>query len=168
MEPRDRSIDNQPLLLGLDIGGTKTALILGDLEANVLCRVEIPTPAGEPFEPAIAKISAAAEALLMECKNEGSGIPKAVSVSVGGPLDIDRGILYAPPHLAAWGEAPLKASLEERLDLPVYVEHDGNAGAHGGISFWRRPRVAKYGFPDDGDRAGRGANSQRPDLSRRK
>ena len=110
MEPRDRSIDNQPLLLGLDIGGTKTALILGDLEANVLRRIEIPTPAGEPFEPAIAMISAAAEALLVECKNEGSGIPKAISVSVGGPLDIDRGILYAPPHLAAWGEAPLKAS----------------------------------------------------------
>jgi glucokinase len=57
------------------------------------------------------------------------GQPKAISVSVGGPLDIERGVLYSPPHLSTWGEAPVKAWLEEQFDLPVYVEHDGNAGA---------------------------------------
>jgi glucokinase len=117
------------LLLGLDVGGTKTALLLGDTHGRIYCRVEIPTPAAEPFEPAFAKIAAAADTFLGQCKMEGLGTPRAASVSVGGPLNIARGILYAPPHLAAWGEAPLKAQLEEHLALPVYVEHDGNAGA---------------------------------------
>ena len=117
------------LLLGFDIGGTKTALILGDTQGQILRRVEIPTPASEPFSSALPKICAAAQDLLVECRAEGLGSPRAVSVSVGGPLDIERGILFAPPHLAAWGEAPLKQYLEQEFDLPVYVEHDGNAGA---------------------------------------
>jgi glucokinase len=75
------------------------------------------------------RITAAAEALLVEARVDGTGVPLAISVAVGGPLDIERGILYAPPHLAAWGEAHLKTRLEEQFQLPVFVEHDGNAGA---------------------------------------
>ncbi len=129
MAAYNRSGEMAPILLGLDIGGTKTGLVLGNAHGEIVRRIEVPTPAGEPFEAAISMIGAAAEALLVECKVEGLGVPQAISVSVGGPLDIERGILYAPPHLAAWGEAPLKARLEEEFGLPVYVEHDGNAGA---------------------------------------
>jgi glucokinase len=130
-----RANEIAPALLGLDIGGTKTALVLGDTNGQIQRRIEMPTPAGEPFDEAIGMISAAAEALMGECKVEGLGAPVAISVSVGGPLDIERGILYAPPHLAAWGEAPLKAQLEDVLCLPVYVEHDGNAGALAEFTF---------------------------------
>jgi glucokinase len=73
--------------------------------------------------------------MLVECRAEGLDAPLAVSVSVGGPLDIARGILYAPPHLAAWGEAPLKQRLEDEFNLPVFVEHDGNAGALAEFTF---------------------------------
>ena len=121
---------NRPaLLFGLDIGGTKTGLLLGDTNGMILRRVEIPTPAAESFEIALSRIRAATNDLLGACRRDGLGIPRAVSVSVGGPLDIERGILYAPPHLAAWGEAPLKQRLGQALALPVYVQHDGNAGA---------------------------------------
>jgi glucokinase len=123
------------LLLGFDVGGTKTALILGDTTGRILRRVEIPTPAAEPFQPALEKICAAAQDLLAAGQAQGLGSVQAVSVSVGGPLDIERGILYAPPHLAAWGEAPLKQRLEEAFHLPVYVEHDGNAGALAEFTF---------------------------------
>jgi glucokinase len=129
MAEKNRSSVSAPLLLGLDIGGTKTGLVLGDVHGQILRRIEVPTPASEPFETAIGMISAAADALLVECRVEGLGVPQAISVSVGGPLDIEQGILYAPPHLAAWGEAPLKAQLTEEFGLPVHVEHDGNAGA---------------------------------------
>src|SRR4029079_4246656 len=50
-------------------------------------------------------------------------------VSIGGPLDIERGIIKSPPNLPGWDNIPLKDRLTERLNLPVYVEHDGNAGA---------------------------------------
>lgn len=129
MSNKDQARGTASMLLGLDIGGTKTGVILGNTKAEIFRRIEVPTPAQEAFEPAIDKIAAAAEGLMVECKTEGLGEPQAMSVSVGGPLDIDRGILYAPPHLAAWGEAPLKSHLQEVFGCKVYVEHDGNAGA---------------------------------------
>jgi len=37
--------------------------------------------------------------------------------------------VYSPPNLPGWDNIPLKELLWQRLGLPVYVEHDGNAGA---------------------------------------
>jgi glucokinase len=121
--------------MGLDIGGTKTGLILGNVLGDTHSRVEIPTPASEPFETALEKITAAMDAFQWQCRMDGTGTPQAISVSVGGPLDIERGVLFTPPHLAAWGEAPLKAALEDHFGLPVYLEHDGNAGALAEFTF---------------------------------
>jgi glucokinase len=117
------------LIFGWDIGGTKTGLLLGDTQGQILRRVEIVTPARLPFEAALPEMAAAGHAFLDDCLNASLPPPSVVSVSVGGPLDIARGVLFSPPHLAAWGEAPLKSRLEEAFRLPVYVEHDGNAGA---------------------------------------
>ncbi|GAG45960.1 unnamed protein product, partial [marine sediment metagenome] len=40
-----------------------------------------------------------------------------------------QGIIYSPPNLPGWDAVPLKQMLHECFELPVYVEHDGNAGA---------------------------------------
>ena len=54
----------------------------------------------------------------------------AISVSVGGPLKIAEGVLIDPPHLPGWRGVRLKERLTDEFpDLPVFVEHDGNAGA---------------------------------------
>jgi len=118
-----------PTILGIDIGGTKTALVLGTFQAEVLFREEFKTPAALPFGEAMPILAAAVRGLLAKCAALGLQSPGVISAAVGGPLDIEKGILYAPPHLAAWGEAPLKQRLVEEFGLPVYVEHDGNAGA---------------------------------------
>lgn len=132
-----------PYILGLDIGGTKTALVLGTLNAEVVARDEILTPANVGFEAAMLSICAAIDEFLKQLNDFGCQMPQAISISVGGPLNIEEGILYSPPHLAAWGKAPLKQYLHNRFNLPVFVEHDGNAGA-----------LAEYYFG-----AGRGARN---------
>ena len=54
----------------------------------------------------------------------------ALSVSVGGPLRISEGRLLNPPHLPGWHNVRLKDHLAGAFpQLPVFVEHDGNAGA---------------------------------------
>jgi glucokinase len=58
----------------------------------------------------------------------------AVSVSIGGPLQIEPGIIESPPNLPGWDGIPLKQLLAEYTGLPVYIEHDGNAGA---LAEWR-------------------------------
>ena len=118
-----------PYILGLDIGGTKTALVLGTLNAEVVARDMISTPAGTGFESAMQLICTAVDEFLARLQRSGLQAPQSISISVGGPLNIEEGILHSPPHLAAWGEAPLKPYLQKRYNLPIFVEHDGNAGA---------------------------------------
>ncbi len=123
------------VILGFDIGGTKTGLVLGDDQGQILRRAEIVTPARIPFEPALDQIFTAGRTFLDENRELDLPDPQVISVSVGGPLDIARGMLHSPPHLAAWGEAPLKARLEDHFRMPVHVEHDGNAGALAEFTF---------------------------------
>jgi glucokinase len=132
-----------PNILGLDIGGTKTAMVLGTLNAEVVARHEISTPAKLDFEAAMQIICTAIDAFLGQLCVSGCQPPQAISISIGGPLNIADGILFSPPHLAAWGEAHLKQYLHEKYTLPILLEHDGNAGA-----------LAEYYFG-----AGRGANN---------
>jgi glucokinase len=117
---------SDPIILGLDIGGTKTAVIRGAAQGAILARTSFLTPPG--FEPAFARICQEAELHLAAAHQDGQQI-QAISVSIGGPLDIARGIIYSPPNLPGWDAVPLKDRLAARFSLPVYVEHDGNAGA---------------------------------------
>ncbi len=113
------------ILLGFDIGGTKTAAVLGTLAGEILARDETPTPSSEPFEAAFQQMVTLADRLLASASVQ----PQSISVAVGGPLDIERGVIYSPPHLPTWVKAPLKDRLAAHYHLPVFVEHDGNAGA---------------------------------------
>ena len=134
-------------ILGLDIGGTKFAVLegrqcpaqgreyaaQGTASAEILVREQYPTETERGFEDTFKRLCAAAERLLSKARQMGRK-PVAISVSIGGPLDIAKGIIYSPPNLPGWDAIPLKDLLQQRFDLPVYVEHDGNAGA---LAEWR-------------------------------
>lgn len=115
------------LLLGLDIGGTKSAAVVGDRDGNVLARVSSPTPSGS-WQEAVDVLFG----LLREvCRQSGyeSGQMAGIGVSCGGPLDSSTGVVYAPPNLPHWDAVPLKALLEKEFGLPVFIENDANATA---------------------------------------
>jgi glucokinase len=116
-------------VIGLDIGGTKTACVEGTLDGRILQRVEMQTHAKEPFDVTFPEIIRHVETLIAAAGHEGRTVA-AISVSIGGPLKIGEGVLIDPPHLPGWHGIPLKARLMEAFPhVPVYVEHDGNAGA---------------------------------------
>jgi glucokinase len=122
-------------VLGLDIGGTKTACVEGTIFGEILQRSELPTRAAEPFASIFPEVVAKATSLVQTANCMGRTIA-AISVSVGGPLRIDEGLLLNPPHLPGWHDVPLKARLAEAFPgLPVLIEHDGNAGALAEFSF---------------------------------
>ncbi len=121
--------DDTATVLGLDVGGTKTAVVEGTREAVILQRRAVATEAHRPFDETFPRLVGLMDAALREAEAAGRRVA-AVSVSVGGPLRIDEGVLIDPPHLPGWHGVPLKARLRARFPaLPVYVEHDGNAGA---------------------------------------
>jgi glucokinase len=115
----------EKLILGLDIGGTKTAVILGSQRGEIQWRMQFPTRPERGFKIVFAELTTNIATALRSA----SGTVAAISVSIGGPLDVLKGIIKSPPNLPGWTNVPLKKLLAERFTLPVYIEHDGNAGA---------------------------------------
>ena len=104
---------------GLDIGGTKCALVCGNAEGSTLFRYEIATRDCADWQDVL-------ETLLRRAPEQK---PLAVGVSCGGPLDSVRGKILSPPNLPGWDEVPVVAWLEERLGVPAYLQNDANACA---------------------------------------
>jgi len=115
----------EKLILGLDIGGTKTAVILGSQRGEILWRMQFLTRPERGFKIVFAELTTNIATALRSAQQTVA----AISVSIGGPLDVLNGIIKSPPNLPGWTNIPLKELLAERFALPVYVEHDGNAGA---------------------------------------
>ncbi len=116
-------------IIGFDLGGSKVACVEGTFDGRILARREIPSPATEPFAQVLPVLTALIRERLEEAGRAGRRAA-AISVSVGGPLRIEAGVLIDPPHLPGWHHAPLKQSLAAAFPgIPVRIEHDGNAGA---------------------------------------
>jgi glucokinase len=122
---KTRKTLSENLILGLDIGGTKTAVVLGSPSGEIRWRKQFPTRPQRGFEIVFGELVAT----IAEALKAAKGSVIAISVSIGGPLDVLKGIIKSPPNLPGWVNVPLKKLLAERFALPVYVEHDGNAGA---------------------------------------
>ena len=112
------------LYLGLDIGGTKCALVSGTENCEILSRYEIKTADYPDWRDLI-------DALLAQ---RPAGQYAAVGVSCGGPLDSARGLILSPPNLPGWDEVPIAAYLQEKLGIPAFVQNDANACA---LAEWR-------------------------------
>ncbi len=109
--------------IGIDIGGTKTAVLLGDAKAQVLQRTAFETDHAAGPESVVEQIACAVDQL-----RQGHDIA-AMGVSCGGPLDSARGVILGPPNLPGWDDVPIVDILREHTGLPTYLENDANAGA---------------------------------------
>ncbi|MDJ0868072.1 MAG: ROK family protein [Myxococcota bacterium] len=115
-------------LLGIDIGGTKLALAVGDETGRIDASVRLPMPlCGEP-EQDLARVVEHAREVLGKA-GAGAGDLAAVGVSAPGPLDAERGLILDPPNLPGWGRVPVRDHLRAALGVPVRIENDANAGA---------------------------------------
>ena len=121
-------------LIGVDIGGTKCAVSLGESDGGggvrLLERCPARPTARLPAEEMLALLAEDARRLCAGAEET----PAAVGVSCGGPLDSRAGLILSPPNLPGWDAVPVTAFLEERLGLPAFLCNDANAGA---LAEWR-------------------------------
>jgi glucokinase len=115
----------EKVYLGVDVGGTKTAVILSARPPESLGRIEFATSPELGPEGALQSIVESARSLL---EQHGLGV-KAIGVSCGSPLDRVQGIIQAPPNLPTWVNVDIRSLLEEAFAAPCRVENDANAGA---------------------------------------
>lgn len=108
------------MFIGIDIGGTKCAITLGNEKGRVIKKERFLTTAvNETMENIISN----AKKLM-----EGEKV-LSLGVSCGGPLDEENGIILSPPNLPGWDEIHIKEILEKELNIPCGVRNDANACA---------------------------------------
>lgn len=66
-----------------------------------------------------------------------SGEVAAIGIGVPSVVDIEEGIVYDVQYIPSWKEVPLKALLQQRYGVPVYVNNDANCFALGEYHFGR-------------------------------
>ncbi|WP_069658657.1 ROK family protein [Arcticibacter eurypsychrophilus] len=132
------------MLVGLDIGGTKCAVIIGRItdkeEIEIIDKEVVPT--NKPVYEIIDLLFLKAEMLLSK-----HNIPidqiTGFGISCGGPLSSKKGLILSPPNLIGWDNIPIVEMAEKRFNRKVLLQNDANACA---VAEW------KYG-------AGKGVNN---------
>lgn len=117
------------VIVGVDLGVNYILIILADLRAQVLARkrLSISPEMGEKrilekMVDGIADILASAPSTPRGLLGIGAGVP--------GLVEMEHGVLKFAPNLR-WKNVPLKDLLQERFDVPVYVDNEANVGALG-------------------------------------
>jgi glucokinase len=113
------------LLLGFDIGGTKSAAIVGDGDGNALAREEFRTTGPQETVDRLIELGRRL------CSGER---PAACGIACGGPLSSREGLILSPPNLPGWDRVPIVRMVRDALGVPAALENDANASA---VAEWR-------------------------------
>lgn len=113
-------------LMGIDIGGTKCAVVVGTSDGRVAAREEFATEVVRGPDHAVARLMDCAERLWDKAGDEGEPL---VGISCGGPLDSGRGVVLSPPNLPGWDRIPIVDLAVKRLGGRAALMNDANAGA---------------------------------------
>ena len=117
---------SKPYYLGIDIGGTKCAVIAGTAEMDILDRKSFPTETFKGPDHAIGLLLSNASEIVDRLEPFQL---KAIGISCGGPLDSKKGIVQSPPNLPGWDEIPIAGIFKEKFGVPAYLQNDANACA---------------------------------------
>jgi glucokinase len=120
--------ENNKAWIGVDIGGTKTAVVISSHPPVMLARIEFPTLPNEGPERAIKMIKRSIHQLIDRADMDKSKLG-AIGVSCGGPLDPAAGVIQAPPNLSTWVDIPITSILGQEFAVECRMENDANAGA---------------------------------------
>jgi glucokinase len=110
--------------IGIDIGGTKSAVLLIKENGELLQREQLQTLVGkDAWQPCLQQMMEIVKRFTVQQPI------KAIGVSCGGPLDSKKGLLLSPPNLPGWDRVPIVDMLQNEFKVPAFLENDANAGA---------------------------------------
>lgn len=111
-------------IIGLDIGGTKCAVVKASDAGAIGRAIRFPT-----------RDAPATQARLWQAVADLEPGPAPVfGISCGGPLDSAAGLILSPPNLPGWDRVAIVAELERRFGGRAFLMNDANAGA---LAEWR-------------------------------
>ena len=112
-------------VLGIEIGGTKLQMVLGDQSGTIAIRRRFTVDKVMGGPGILQQLQTGIRDLLA------GGKPAAVAVGFGGPVDWRTGRIARSHQIEGWDNFPLADWLQDRTSAPVTVENDANTAALG-------------------------------------
>lgn len=114
-------------IIGVDLGGTNIRagrVLQQQLQKTVSCK----TRSGGTEEEVLQDLYQLIDSLIEHDT-------AAIGVGVPSVVDIEEGIVYDVQYIPAWKEVHLSALLQQRYNIPVYINNDANCFALGEYYF---------------------------------
>lgn len=120
--------ESMQYLAGIDIGGTKINVCLGNAQGKIYASKRILT---QTCKGAKQGLMATAELLFELLEEQGIALNdlSAIGISAPGPVSTKQGTLLHPPNLPGWENAEVVRFFKETFQKPIYFNNDANAAA---------------------------------------
>jgi len=131
--------------VGIDFDHDKVRVAVSDLSRSVLAEATAPHDVDHDAQGALDLAARLIQRTLDETGLERDRL-LGVGVALAGPIDHDRGALHPSDVLPGWAHVDAAREIEERVDLPAYVDNDANLGALAEVTLGagRNARFAAY------------------------
>jgi glucokinase len=121
--------------IGIDIGGTKTAIALVTASTGqISAQTQFPTAPELGPHDGLARIAAKIDRLLREAKLSPSDLI-GIGIGATGPVDVLNRRIQNPYTLPGWDDVPIGDYLDSRFNRPVNLILDTQAAALG--EYWQ-------------------------------
>lgn len=120
--------DEDKVVIGVDMGGTKIYSALISLSGNILSEVTEKVDKTSP-QSSLQQMMNIITRLIEEAHAKNIN-PLGIGVGVPGATDSEEGRILVSPSLK-WKDLPLKKKLRDKFDMPVIIENDVNMMALG-------------------------------------
>src|SRR6478736_2891980 len=118
----------EPLVIGIDIGGTGTKFGIVDRVGNVLFSSHMSTKKHKTIETFIEDLYNSLKPLI----DKAGGVGRIKGIGVGAPNgNYYSGTVEYAPNLPWKGILPLAKLVQDKFKLPVVLTNDANAAAEG-------------------------------------
>lgn len=119
------------IVVGVDIGGTKTALMVWDRHSDrSLLQDAVSTPADVGPHAFVEGLAEEITALLARAERTREHLV-GIGIAVPGLVDAAAGKVIEAGNLAGWIDFPLRECMREHFPVAIGIEHDANAAALG-------------------------------------
>jgi glucokinase len=120
-------VNDKRIVMTLDAGGTNLVFTAIQGNEQILDEIRFPSAPND-----LEKMLSTLVNGFNEVKSKLSEVPVAISFAFPGPADYPNGIIGDLPNLPAFrGGVALGPFLEEKFNLPVYINNDGDLYAYG-------------------------------------
>lgn len=129
--------------VGVHLDPSVISSTLLDLTGAVVARSHVPMRAVAGPDQTVRVIADAVESLISESAVERSRV-LGVGMAAPGPMDVPQGVIVGPPLLTGWKRVDVREDLRHAIGLPVFLDKDSSAAAHGEV--WMNSHAAPGDF----------------------